>query len=61
MVESVKEFLQQWKANNAKMQKLIPDVIKSLGGLFQSIMKNGALSLKQKELIALAVGLAVRC
>jgi AhpD family alkylhydroperoxidase len=61
MAESVKEFLHQWKADNAKMQKLIPDAIKGFGGLFQAIMKDGALSLKQKELIALAVGLAVRC
>jgi len=61
MADSVKEFLQQWKADNAKMQKLMPDAIKSFGGMFQSIMKDGALSLKQKELIALAVGLAVRC
>ena len=40
---------------------MIPDAIKNFGGLFQAIMKDGALSLKQKELIALAAGLAVRC
>jgi AhpD family alkylhydroperoxidase len=61
MADEVKEFLQQWKTDNAKMLKLIPDAIKGFGGMFQSIMKDGALSLKEKELIALAIGLAVRC
>ena len=61
MADGVKEFLQQWKSDNAKMLKLMPDAIKGFGGMFQSIMKDGALSLKEKELIALAVGLAVRC
>lgn len=61
MTDGVKEFLQRWKTDNAKMQELIPDAIKGFGGMFQSIMKDGALSLKQKELIAMALGLAVRC
>ena len=29
--------------------------------MFQSIMKDGVLSLKEKERIAMAIGLAVRC
>ena len=61
MADGVKEFLQQWKTDNVKMLKLIPDAIKSFGGMYQAIMKNGALSHKQKELIALAVSLAIRC
>ncbi len=61
MADGVKEFLQQWKSDNTKMQKLIPDAVKGFGGMFQAIMKDGALSLKGKELIALAVGLALRC
>jgi len=43
------------------MQEALPDMMKGFSGLFQSVMKDGALDLKTKELIALAVGLAVRC
>jgi AhpD family alkylhydroperoxidase len=39
----------------------MPDVIKGFGALHQAALKAGALSVAQKELIALAIGLAVRC
>ena len=38
-----------------------PEVVNSFMGMFAKTMKAGALDVKQKELIALAVGLAVRC
>jgi AhpD family alkylhydroperoxidase len=37
------------------------DVVKAFGGLHQSTMKDGALSIREKELMAFAIGLAVRC
>ena len=61
MAESVKEFLKKWEGDTEKMKKLTPDVMTGFGGLFQKVMREGALSVKQKELIALAIGLAVRC
>jgi len=61
MADGVEKFLQQWKNDNAKMQKLIPDAIKGFGSMFQTIMKDGILSLKEKELIAMAIGLTLRC
>jgi AhpD family alkylhydroperoxidase len=38
-----------------------PDVGRAFAGLFQAIMKPGALSVREKELIAMSIGLAVRC
>ena len=38
-----------------------PDVVNGFVGMFTKIMKTGALDVKQKELIVLAVGLAIRC
>ena len=61
MAKGVQDFQQQWKTDNAKMQKLMPAAMKGFGGMFQSIMKDGVLSLKEKERIAMAIGLAVRC
>jgi len=39
----------------------MPEVLKGFGGLHQAAMKPGALTLLEKELMALAIGLAVRC
>jgi AhpD family alkylhydroperoxidase len=51
--------------NNAAAMKPVrasmPDLLKGFGGLHQSVMKGGALTVLEKELIALAIGLAVRC
>jgi AhpD family alkylhydroperoxidase len=38
-----------------------PDVVKGFGALFQAVMKDGALPVREKELIALGIGLALRC
>ena len=37
------------------------ELVRGFGGLHQAAMKAGALSVVEKELIALAIGLAVRC
>jgi len=38
-----------------------PDVMKAFGAIAQAATKAGALDTKTKELIALAIGVAVRC
>ena len=38
-----------------------PDVMKGVGQLHQASLKEGALSTSSKELIALAIGIAIRC
>jgi len=43
------------------MKESVPDIMRGFGGLFQAVMKEGALSVREKELIALGIGLAVRC
>lgn len=56
---------QSYYENNARatrpVREAMPELIKGFGGLHQAAMKPGALSTAQKELIALAIGLAVRC
>ena len=39
----------------------VPDLIRGFGALHQAAMKPGALTVLEKELIALAIGLSVRC
>jgi len=39
----------------------MPDVIKGFAGLHQATMKAGALTVLEKELMAMAIGIATRC
>ncbi len=43
------------------VRSAMPDLIKAFGGLHQAAMKPGSLTTATKELIALAIGLSVRC
>lgn len=51
----------QWSRGMAAMKQRTPDIAKAFGGLFQTLMKEGALSVREKELIALGIGIAMRC
>ena len=61
MPDGTLEFLDQFKNDFEKMRQTAPDIVKGFGGMFLSIMKDGALGKKEKELIALAIGVAQRC
>src|ERR1051326_1380869 len=52
---------QSWSSGMARMKLRTPDIARAFGGFFQALMKDGALSTRDKELIALGIGLAVRC
>jgi AhpD family alkylhydroperoxidase len=60
-MSDVKEFYENYKKSFGKMQQSIPDTVKGFQALFDATMKESALSTKIKELIALAIGVAVRC
>lgn len=45
----------------AKLHKEIPDVMSGFSAISQAATKEGALSKKTKELMALALGIAARC
>ena len=44
-----------------EVRAAMPDLTKAFGGLHQAAMKAGALSVIEKELIAMGIGLAIRC
>ena len=50
-----------WPDRIRAMRKAAPDIGTAFGGLFQKLMGEGALSVREKELIALSIGLALRC
>jgi AhpD family alkylhydroperoxidase len=51
----------RWPAVMGDMKKQAPAIGNAFGGMFAKLMGEGALSVREKELIALAVGMAVRC
>jgi AhpD family alkylhydroperoxidase len=56
---------QEYYANNPAAMKsaraAMPEVFRGFSGLHQATIKDGAVPVKEKELIALGIGLAVRC
>jgi AhpD family alkylhydroperoxidase len=61
MVTHAQSYYQSNPAAMKEARSRMPDVIKGFAGLHQASMKPGALTLLEKELIALAIGLSVRC
>jgi AhpD family alkylhydroperoxidase len=61
MENETKEFFEKFKNDAAKMKEQIPDTINGFAGLFGKVMKDGAISLKEKEYVALGIAVAQRC
>jgi len=61
MAGEVKKFIEDFSKSVEQMKSQAPDMVSGFGGLFGKVMKAGAMDVKTKELIALSVGLAVRC
>jgi AhpD family alkylhydroperoxidase len=54
-------FYETWPSEMNAAKARAPEVAKAFGPFFREIMKDGALPNKQKELIALAISVALRC
>jgi len=61
MLNDPAKFYESWPAEMNAMKAAAPDIGKAFGPFFQGLMKEGALSVKEKELIALGIGVALRC
>ena len=60
-MEHAKEFFDKFKADAEAMKTQLPDMIAGFSGLFGKIMKDGALTVKEKELITVGIAVALRC
>ena len=61
MASEVSAFFETWQADWQKMKTQVPALFGAFGTFHQAVMKEGALSVREKELIALGIGLAHRC
>ena len=55
------QFHTNWRQDLSIIREAAPESARAFGSLHASAMKEGALSTREKELIALAIGLAQRC
>ena len=56
-----KEFYSEVGPRMEKMKKDAPAMVTGFGTLFSKVMTDGAISLREKELIALSIAVAVNC
>jgi len=61
MSDELTAFYSEWRANRRAMREQTPAITNGFGGFFQAVMKDGALSKREKELISVAIALSVRC
>jgi AhpD family alkylhydroperoxidase len=61
MEKSYSEITRRISGDLRKLRQDIPDTLKAFSALAQAATRDGALDRKTKELIALAIGVAVRC
>ena len=61
MTDQIKEFYGKFNKDMGRLQKEIPDTLQGFGGLFSKVMTDGAMSLREKELAALAIAVATQC
>lgn len=61
MIHDYPEMAKNLTTGIREMRRGIPDVMKGFSAMAQSALKPGALDTKTKELIALAIGITVRC
>ncbi|CAG0958574.1 4-carboxymuconolactone decarboxylase [Phycisphaerales bacterium] len=61
MSQEAAKFYETWGGRMGAVKARSPDLGRAFAPFFQALMKEGALSVKQKELIALGIGIAARC
>ncbi|MDP3560096.1 MAG: carboxymuconolactone decarboxylase family protein [Legionellaceae bacterium] len=61
MSKEYKEITKDISESVAKLRKEMPDLMNGFGALKKAATQAGALDVKTKELIALALGVAARC
>ena len=61
MATDLAAFFNRWKTDRARINREVPYLGSDFATMYKSIMKDGALSLREKELIAAAISVAMRC
>lgn len=60
-MENPKQFFEEYKQGLRALKEAAPPALEGFNSFYQKVMTTGVLEVKTKELIALAVGVAVHC
>lgn len=61
MLHDAAHFYEEWPGTMSATKARAPEIGRAFGGFFHALMKDGALSVREKELIALGIGVTSRC
>jgi pyruvate dehydrogenase E2 component (dihydrolipoamide acetyltransferase) len=61
MPRDAKEYLSDYRAGQRKAKALYPEGPQAFGEMYQTIMKDGAIDHKTKELIGIGLAVALHC
>jgi len=61
MSDDVKAFYEKFAGDMGRMKQETPDAINGFGMLFSKVMKDGAISLLEKEFVAVGIAVALQC
>lgn len=60
-MNDAKDFYENWPAAMNNMKTAAPAIGKGFGLMYKELMGDGALTLREKELIAIGIAMAIRC
>ena len=60
-MSNAKTHYETWSDTMKSMKEKAPQLGPAFGGMFQKLMADGALSSLDKEMLAVAIGMALRC
>ncbi len=61
MSENVKTWFEEYNALMPRIKELAPNAVNGFAALFGKVMAEGALTVLQKELIAIGIAAAIQC
>jgi len=61
MSNKTNEFFENYKISSEKMKEQMPDTIKGFSALYSRVMKNGSVTVAEKEMIAISIGVVLKC
>ncbi len=61
MIKDAETYYRENSTAMRPVRESMAEVVKGFGALHQAVMRDGALSVRDKELIALGIGVSTRC
>ena len=61
MPDDLGAFYDTWKSDRVRVNRELPEFSRGFRAMYKAVMQDGALTLREKELIATAISVVLRC